>query len=236
MDADDTPLSIIRRVLPDASEAQRRSRLAQFGMTAAKVETTVGNLSGGERARLLLNLVAMQRPHLLILDEPTNHLDIDSRAVLAEALNDYEGAVLLIAHDRSMMETVVDRLWLTGGGTIQPFDGDMDDYARHVTSGPRGQEKAARKAPAPAPARAASPAPATAPLRRKLEAAEATLSRQNHVAGELEAQLADPTVHRDPQKFAEIQQRHARALEKLAEAEAAWMAAAEALEKVEKAA
>ena len=110
MDAADTPLTIIRRVLPDASEAQRRSRLAQFGMTAQKVETTVGNLSGGERARLLLNLVAMQKPHLLILDEPTgNHLDIDSRAQLAEALNDYEGAVLLIAHDRSMMETVVEK-------------------------------------------------------------------------------------------------------------------------------
>jgi ATP-binding cassette, subfamily F, member 3 len=235
MDADDTPLTIIRRVLPDASEPQRRSRLAQFGMTAQKVETTVGNLSGGERARLLLNLVAMQKPHLLILDEPTNHLDIDSRAQLAEALNDYEGAVLLIAHDRSMMETVVDRLWLTGGGTIQPFDGDMDDYARHVTSGARAQEKAAKKAPAP-PVRSAAPAAAAAPLRRKLEAAEATLSRQNHVAGELEAQLADPATHRDPQKFTEIQQRHARALEKLAEAEAAWMAAAEALEKVEKAA
>jgi ATP-binding cassette, subfamily F, member 3 len=133
------------------------------------------------------------------------------------------------------METVVDRLWLTGGGTIQPFDGDMDDYARHVTSGARAQEKAAKKAPAP-PVRSAAPAAAAAPLRRKLEAAEATLSRQNHVAGELEAQLADPATHRDPQKFTEIQQRHARALEKLAEAEAAWMAAAEALEKVEKAA
>ena len=90
------------------------------------------NLSGGERARLLLNLVAMHAPHLLILDEPTNHLDIDSRRALLDALNDYEGAVILITHDRSLMELVADRLWLAADGHVKPFDGDMDDYARFV--------------------------------------------------------------------------------------------------------
>ncbi len=90
------------------------------------------NLSGGERARLLLNLVAMDAPHLLILDEPTNHLDIDSRRALLDALNDYEGAVILITHDRSLMELVADRLWLAADGTVTPFDGDMDDYAKFV--------------------------------------------------------------------------------------------------------
>ncbi len=132
LDPDDTPLEIIRRAMPEASEAQRRSRLAQFGMTVEKVETTVANLSGGERARLLLNMVAMARPHLLILDEPTNHLDIDSRRALIEALNDYAGAVILITHDRSLMELVADRLWLVSDGGVRPFDGDMDDYARFV--------------------------------------------------------------------------------------------------------
>jgi ATP-binding cassette, subfamily F, member 3 len=132
LDPDDTPLDILRRERPEDSESARRSRLAQFGLSFDKQETTVANLSGGERARLLLNLVAMAAPHLLILDEPTNHLDIDSRRALLDALNDYEGAVILITHDRSLIELVADRLWLTADGHIKPFAGDMDDYARFV--------------------------------------------------------------------------------------------------------
>jgi ATP-binding cassette, subfamily F, member 3 len=132
LDPDDTPLDIIRRELPDDSESSRRSRLAQFGLSFDKQETTVANLSGGERARLLLNLIAMAAPHLLILDEPTNHLDIDSRRALLDALNDYDGAVILITHDRSLIDLVADRLWLTADSTIKPFKGDMDDYARFV--------------------------------------------------------------------------------------------------------
>ena len=132
LDPADTPLDIIRRARPDDSESSRRSRLAQFGLSFDKQETKVADLSGGERARLLLNLVAMVAPHLLILDEPTNHLDIDSRRALLEALNDYEGAVILITHDRSLIDLVADRLWLATDGHIKPFRGDMDDYARFV--------------------------------------------------------------------------------------------------------
>ena len=132
LDLADTPLEIMRRERPDDSESSRRSRLAQFGLSFDKQETTIANLSGGERARLLLNLVAMAAPHLIILDEPTNHLDIDSRRALLDALNDYEGAVILITHDRSLIELVADRLWLTADGSIKPFAGDMDDYARFV--------------------------------------------------------------------------------------------------------
>jgi ATP-binding cassette subfamily F protein 3 len=132
LDPDDTPLEIVRRALPELSESGRRARLAQWGLGFSKQETTVFDLSGGERARLLLNLVAQAAPHLLILDEPTNHLDIDSRRALLDALNDYEGAVILITHDRSLMELVADRLWLAADGTVAPFDGDMDAYARFV--------------------------------------------------------------------------------------------------------
>jgi ATP-binding cassette subfamily F protein 3 len=132
LDPSDTPLDILRRERPDDGESSRRSRLAQFGLSFDKQETTVANLSGGERARLLLNLVAMAAPHLLILDEPTNHLDIESRRALLDALNDYEGAVILITHDRSLIELVADRLWLTADGRIMPFAGDMEDYARFV--------------------------------------------------------------------------------------------------------
>jgi ATP-binding cassette, subfamily F, member 3 len=143
LDPTDTPLGIIRRARPDDSESSRRSRLAQFGLGFDKQETTVADLSGGERARLLLNLVAMAAPHLLILDEPTNHLDIDSRRALLDALNDYEGAVILITHDRSLMELVADRLWLAADGHVKPFDGDMDDYARFVLD----RAKAGSRAP-----------------------------------------------------------------------------------------
>jgi ATP-binding cassette subfamily F protein 3 len=132
LDAADTPLDIIRRERRDDSETAHRSRLAAWGIGFDKQSTTVENLSGGERARLLLNLVAMPAPHLLILDEPTNHLDIDSRRALLDALNDYQGAVILITHDRSLMELVADRLWLAADGTVVPFNGDMDDYARFV--------------------------------------------------------------------------------------------------------
>jgi ATP-binding cassette, subfamily F, member 3 len=144
LDPADSPLDIIRRARPDDSESSRRSRLAQFGLSFDKQETTVADLSGGERARLLLNLVAMAAPHLLILDEPTNHLDIDSRRALLDALNDYEGAVILITHDRSLIELVADRLWLAADGHIKPFKGDMDDYARFVLD----RAKAGIRAPA----------------------------------------------------------------------------------------
>jgi ATP-binding cassette subfamily F protein 3 len=144
LDPEDTPLDILRRERPDDSESSRRSRLAQFGLSFDKQDTTVANLSGGERARLLLNLVAMAAPHLLILDEPTNHLDIDSRRALLDALNDYEGAVILITHDRSLIELVADRLWLTADGQIKPFAGDMDDYARFVLD----RARVAARAPA----------------------------------------------------------------------------------------
>jgi ATP-binding cassette subfamily F protein 3 len=161
LDPADSPLEIIRRERPDDSESSRRSRLAQFGLSFDKQETTVADLSGGERARLLLNLVAMAAPHLLILDEPTNHLDIDSRRALLDALNDYEGAVILITHDRSLIELVADRLWLAADGHVKPFAGDMDDYARFVLD----RARAGGRAPAQGIDRGI--APTQRPARRK---------------------------------------------------------------------
>ena len=149
LDPEQTPLDIMREARLQDSDQSHRSRLAQFGIGFDKQGTTVAALSGGERARLLLNLVAMAAPHLLILDEPTNHLDIDSRRALLDALNGYEGAVILITHDRSLMELVADRLWLAADNTVVPFDGDMDDYARYVLD--RARESAA--APSQAAAR-----------------------------------------------------------------------------------
>jgi ATP-binding cassette subfamily F protein 3 len=142
LDPHDTPRDILRRKQPDLGESAHRARLAQFGLACEKQDTTVANLSGGERARLLLNLIGMSAPHLLILDEPTNHLDLESRRALLDALNDYEGAVILITHDRSLIELVADRLWLTADGEIKPFQGDMDDYARFVVERARAGGRA----------------------------------------------------------------------------------------------
>jgi len=224
--------------MPEATEASRRSRLAQFGLPFEKQETRVEALSGGERARLLLNLVAMDAPHLLILDEPTNHLDIDSRRALLDALNDYMGAVILITHDRSLMELVADRLWLAADGTIKPFDGDMDDYAKFVlerakqavkpTQVARENVKAAAP-PSPAPKKVA-----IEPLRRKVEAAEQVMNRRTRDLAELEAQLGDPDLYiKNPGKVAELTKRRDNAQAKLSEAEEAWMTLAEELAEAE---
>ncbi|PXA80219.1 glycosyl transferase family 1 [Caulobacter sp. D4A] len=238
MDPNDTPLEIVRRAMPDSSESSRRSRLAQWGLNFDKQETTVANLSGGERARLLLNLVAMDAPHVLILDEPTNHLDIDSRRALLDALNDYEGAVLLITHDRSLMELVADRLWLAADGKVVPFDGDMDDYAKFVLDRAKQAVKPTQVAREPAKAETAS-APAAKkvaiePLRRKVEAAEQVLNRKTRDLAELEAQLADPQLYvKTPAKVPELEKRRDNAKAKLDEAEAAWMELAEQLAEAE---
>ena len=111
-----------------ATPPQLRAQLARFGLDAERAETPVADLSGGEKARLLLALATRDAPQLLILDEPTNHLDIDAREALVKALADFEGAVLLITHDPHLVELVADRLWLVADGTVRPFDGDLDDY------------------------------------------------------------------------------------------------------------
>jgi ATP-binding cassette subfamily F protein 3 len=232
MDPEDTPLEIIRRAMPDASESSRRSKLAQFGLGFDKQETTVANLSGGERARLLLNMVAMEAPHMLILDEPTNHLDIDSRRALLDALNDYEGAVILITHDRSLMELVADRLWLAADGTVKPFDGDMDEYAKFVLDRAKQAVKPTQVAREPAKGEAAAPARksvAIEPLKRKIDAAEQVVVRTTRQVNELETQLADPQLYKNPTKVAELTKRRDNAKGKLDEAEAAWMTLAEEL-------
>ena len=123
-----TPYEYMVRMMPDATQAQRRTRLGTFGFSAAKADTACSKLSGGEKARLLLALTAFHGPHILILDEPTNHLDVDSREALIRALMEYNGAVILISHDRHLIEASADRLWLVRNGAVTPYDGDMESY------------------------------------------------------------------------------------------------------------
>ena len=136
-----TPYDYIAQLMPDATEAEKRARLGTWGFGYEKADTKCANLSGGEKARLLLAITAFHRPHLLILDEPTNHLDVDSREALVHALNTYEGAVILISHDRHLVDACVDRLWLVKDGTVRSYDGDMGSYRTELLSQRSGRTR-----------------------------------------------------------------------------------------------
>jgi ATP-binding cassette subfamily F protein 3 len=123
----------MERLAPQTIEQKRRAHLGRFGFQQDKALTKVSSLSGGEKARLLLALMSRETPHVLLLDEPTNHLDIDSRQALVQAVNSFEGAVVLISHDPHLIELTADRLWLVAGGQVKSFDGDMDDYRKLLT-------------------------------------------------------------------------------------------------------
>ncbi|MGH7880813.1 MAG: ABC-F family ATP-binding cassette domain-containing protein, partial [Candidatus Binataceae bacterium] len=139
LDEEASPYDHVRRLMPDEPEAKVRGRAGAIGFSGLTANNAVGNLSGGEKARLLLGLATFSAPHLIILDEPTNHLDIDSRGALIEAINDFPGAVILVSHDRYLLEACADRLWLVQGGHVKPFDGDLDDYRRHVLADGGGE-------------------------------------------------------------------------------------------------
>jgi ATP-binding cassette, subfamily F, member 3 len=162
---DDGPLMhmvrLARDVGPPGREQELRDFLGQFRFTGAMVNQAVGSLSGGEKARLVLAMLVWQRPNLLLLDEPTNHLDLTTREALSIALNEFEGTVMLVSHDRALLREVCDEFWLVSGGQVQPFDGDLDDYQRWLLEVSRATAKGL---PAPAWQRAAEPAPAATPL------------------------------------------------------------------------
>src|SRR5581483_10626883 len=172
------PIDHMARALPRATPVQVRSQLARFGLDADRAETPVGNLSGGEKARLLLALATRDAPQLLILDEPTNHLDIDAREALVKALADFQGAVLLITHDPHLVGLVADRLWLVADRTVRTFDGDIAEYRALVAERAR-----------PAPRQDAAPTKrderreraetraALAPLRSRARQAETRIAK-----------------------------------------------------------
>jgi ATP-binding cassette subfamily F protein 3 len=153
---------LARDVGPAAREQELRDFLGRFRFTGDMVTQAVGSLSGGEKARLVLAMLVWQRPNLLLLDEPTNHLDLTTREALSIALNEFEGTVMLVSHDRALLREVCDEFWLVAGGRVQPFDGDLDDYQKWLLEVSRA---AARGQPAPEPPKAAAPAVAAPPPR-----------------------------------------------------------------------
>ncbi|GAB0115682.1 ABC-F family ATP-binding cassette domain-containing protein [Acidisoma sp. C75] len=230
----ETPIDHMARALPKATPAQVRAQLARFGLDADRAETKVGELSGGEKGRLLLSLATRDAPHLLILDEPTNHLDIDAKEALIRALADYTGAVLLITHDPHLVELVADRLWLVADGTAGPFDGDMEEYRQKIAGAASGPARVEASAPTRQDDRRerAEARAALAPLRRAAQEAEKKIAKLEADRARIEGILADPGFY-EKYGAAEItrgQQKLAAIARELQAAEEAWLEASAALE------
>jgi len=236
LDPEESPYDHVRRLMPDAPEARIRGRVGSIGFSGLAGNTLVKNLSGGEKARLLMGLATFAAPHLVILDEPTNHLDIDSRGALIEAINDFPGAVILVSHDRYLLEACADRLWLVQGGKVAAFDGDLDDYRRYVLSD-RGRDNAAATKAAAQPDRgearraAAEKREETAPLRKRVTKAEVEIAQLTRQLHKLDVTLADGGLFaREPARAAELAKTRANVVAALAKAEEEWLAASAALE------
>jgi ATP-binding cassette subfamily F protein 3 len=245
--ADDTPLQcmvrLAKQVSPEAREQELRDFLGQFRFTGDMVHQAVGSLSGGERARLVLATIVWQRPNLLLLDEPTNHLDLTTREALSMALNEFEGTVMLVSHDRALLREVCDEFWLVAHGAVEPFDGDLDDYQRWLLEQGREAARAAREATT----RAAEPATrrddrkALAAARQKLADQAKPLkaeirridARLAAAADERDASLAALTApNLNPAERAEHGKRVKALDDEVQALESRWLEVGEALEQL----
>ncbi|MFN3677355.1 MAG: ABC-F family ATP-binding cassette domain-containing protein [Sphingomonas pseudosanguinis] len=234
LDTDDTPLEHMTRIMRGATPAAVRGQLGRFGFSGDKATTKVGKLSGGERARLALALITRDAPHMLILDEPTNHLDVDAREALVQALNMYKGTVVLVSHDRHMLEMTADRLVLVDNGTAKEFDGSLDDYIAFVLKGDAGQGDAASKADRAASKKAsAEQRERFNAMKKTLRGIEDEMAKLTRERDALDKAMNDPAAA-EPRhaklSMGELNKRRAEVVDKLAEAETRWMEAGEAME------
>jgi len=229
LDLDGSPYDHVRRLMPDATETRIRGRTGAIGFSGKAADTLVGNLSGGEKASLLLSIATFFGPNMIILDEPTNHLDIDSRAALSEAINEFPGAVIMVSHDRYLIESCADQLWVVADRAVTPFDGDLDDYRRMVlaargmrtNSRDRGRDERIGR---DKPQRGRNEK--RAPLKQKISDAEAEIARINDIIAKIDAALALPDLFtRDPKQAAQLAQARAGAESALQRAEEEWLAA-----------
>ena len=246
LDVENTPFQEMRRLMLGQAESNIRAKLGQFGFNKNLADSTIKTLSGGEKARLLFALMTHHAPHLLLLDEPTNHLDMDAREALVRALNDYEGAVVIVSHDPTMLERVADRLWLVEGGQVHPFDGDLAAYRKHVLESRRRDKRAEKKAapvveekpdlkPEPKPqsnrdqeARKRRQYP---DLYKRIQQTEKQMTQLQERKKTIEAQMADPAFYADTAKMQDVQFDYGRLLRELGSAEEAWLDAQDQFEK-----
>ncbi|KJC52011.1 ABC-F family ATP-binding cassette domain-containing protein [Bradyrhizobium sp. LTSP857] len=215
----------VRKLMGDAPEAKVRARAGAIGFSGKAADTRVGKLSGGEKARLLLGLATFFGPNMIILDEPTNHLDIDSRAALAEAINEFPGAIIMVSHDRYLIESCADQLWIVADRTVTNYDGDLDEYRRLVLSS-RNAEAAPRERSATSekPQRARSDN--RGPLKKRIAEAESEIARVSEIIAKIDTALALPDIFtRDPKQAAQLSKARANAADALARAEEQWLEA-----------
>ena len=237
----DNPLEHMIRLVKDmtaggkiAGQATReqdlRSFLGTFNFGGDMVKQAVGSMSGGEKARLVLCMLVWQRPNLLLMDEPTNHLDLATREALSMALNEFEGTVMLVSHDRALLRAVCDEFWMVSRGGVEPFDGDLDDYQRYLLDEAKRQREEAKEAAKPSGGKKANTAAAPAPTKstsnpsqkskRELEEVEARLEILNKEGGELESKLA---TNPHPTEIAEAGKRLKTINEELQQLEDRWL-------------
>ncbi len=184
----------------------------------------VKSLSGGEKARLLLGLATFYGPNMIILDEPTNHLDIDSRAALAEAINEYPGAIIMVSHDRYLIEACADQLWVVADRTVTPYDGDLDEYRRSVLSA-RGMRASSRDRDNNSGKQPRGKSEKRVPPKQKIAQAEAEIARITGIIEKIDVALALPDLFkRDPKQAAQLTKARAGAAAALQKAEEQWLA------------
>ena len=225
LDVEQTPYEMLSAQMPLATETQIRAQLGAFGLNKAKSDTLIGSLSGGEKSRLLLALITKDAPHLLILDEPTNHLDLESRQALIDALNDYEGAVLLITHDLHVIELTCDTLWMVRHGTCKTFSGDLEDYKAQLLKNNDRNDLASDKMTSKEMQRreAAQRRAKVAPLKKEIRALDEKMAKLSTRKQALEEQLL---VRYSADSSIEL----ALVSDELSKAEDQWMALNEQVE------
>jgi len=236
---DESPLWHLQQLDKQATEKDLRNFLGGFDFRGDKVLEAVKPFSGGEKARLVLALLVYQNPNLLLLDEPTNHLDLEMRHALSVALQDYEGAIVVVSHDRHLLRSVTDQLLLVSGGKVQPFDGDLDDYRVWLTEQKKGEEKidvdtaqtVSRKDQRKLDAERRQK---HKPLFDALKKAEIAVEKYHNEQRQLEHQLADPAIYAESEKesLKKLMERKVKIDKALDDAEAAWMEAEEKIEAV----
>jgi ATP-binding cassette subfamily F protein 3 len=226
LDIEGSPYTHVRKLMPDAPEAKVRGRVGAIGFSGKAGDTVVKSLSGGEKARLLLGLATFFGPNMIILDEPTNHLDIDSRAALAEAINEFPGAIIMVSHDRYLIEACADRLWVVADRAVTTYDGDLEDYRRMVLSAsgvrtsPRERDGGEREKPQRGRTEKRTP------LKQKISDAEAEIARISGIIEKIDTALALPDIFtRDPKQAAQLAKARAAAADALQQAEEAWLEA-----------
>jgi len=236
--ADQTPVDHVRKLMPQASESQVRSKVAQMGLNHERMGTVTAKLSGGEKARLLLGLCTFYGPDLLILDEPTNHLDVGAREALVHGLNNFEGAVILVSHDRHLIDATMERLWIVSDGQVGPYEDDLDTYRKKVLKDAKTKRKEHILEVEPEVAAPVVEAPKPklpkkdreelkkelAPLKAKITEKEKQIQKLNEAIKKLDSSLATPGLFQnDPEKGEKFSKQRVEADKMLADVEEAWL-------------